>query len=176
VRFIDEQKDRTDGARRCGVESICRVLTAQDLAIAPATYHAARSRPPSPRTLRDEQLKPIVAAVHEDNYGVYGARKLQAALRLHNSVVIGRDQTARLMREVGLKGVRRGKPKATTVTDEAAQRPADLVDRQFTAEQPDALWVVEASSAEAKGSSAIRPQGAMTAPDPEQTHADKVCR
>jgi putative transposase len=144
VRFIDEHKDRTDGGRRWGVESICRVLTAQDLAVAPATYYAAKSRPPSRRAVRDEVLKPILAKVHEDNYGVYGARKMQAALRRQEEpVVIGRDQTARLMRELGLKGVRRGKPKRTTVADEAAARPADLVERQFCAERPDRLWVVD---------------------------------
>jgi putative transposase len=143
VGFIDDHKDRTDGGRRWGVESICRVLTAQDLPIARATYYAAKSRPPSPRTVRDEQLKPVLVKVHEDNYGVYGARKMQAALRREpQSVVIGRDQTARLMRELGLTGVRRGAPKRTTTPEEAAQRPADLVDRQFTAGRPDQLWVI----------------------------------
>lgn len=144
MRFIDEHKDRADGGRRWGVESICQVLTAQDLPIAPATYYAAKSRPPSPRAVRDEALKPIIAAVHAENYSVYGARKMQAALRRHEQpVIIGRDQTARLMRELGLKGVRRGKPKRTTVADETAPRPADLVERQFHAERPDRLWVVD---------------------------------
>jgi putative transposase len=144
VNFIDEHKDRTDGGRRWGVESICQVLSAQDLAIAPATYYAAKSRPPSPRAVRDAALMPILAAVHAENYGVYGARKMQAALRRHGQPVnIGRDQTARLMRELGLKGVRRGKIKRTTIADETAPRPTDLVDRQFHAERPDALWVVD---------------------------------
>jgi putative transposase len=143
VSFIDEHKDRTDGGRRWGVESICRVLTTQGLQIAPATYYAAKTRPPSPRAIRDQQLKTTIAEVHAENYGVYGARKLQAALRRDKDVVIGRDQTARLMRELGLTGVRRGKPKRTTVTDETAQNPADLVDRHFHAERPDQLWVVD---------------------------------
>jgi putative transposase len=144
VNFIDEHKDRTDGGRRWGVESICQVLTAQDLAIAPATYYAAKSRPPSPRAVRDAEVMPILAAVHAENYGVYGARKMQAALRRHEQPVsIGRDQTARLMRELRLKGVRRGKPKRTTIADETAPRPTDLVDRQFHADRPDALWVVD---------------------------------
>ena len=144
MRFIDDHKDRTDGGRRWGVESICRVLTAQDLPIAPATYYAAKTRPPSLRAVRDEQLKPVLVKVHAENYGVYGARKMQAALRrCEHPVAIGRDQTARLMRELGLKGVRRGKFKRTTVADEAAPRPSDLVDRQFHADRPDRLWVVD---------------------------------
>jgi putative transposase len=143
VSFIAENVNRTDGGRRWGVEPICRVLCEQGLAIAPATYYAATSRPPSPRAVRDEQLKPIIAAVHEDNYGVYGARKMQRALRREKQIVIGRDQAARLMRELGLKGVRRGKTKRTTTPDGTANRPQDLVDRHFHAEAPDQLWVVD---------------------------------
>jgi putative transposase len=143
VSFIDEHKDRADGGSRWGVESICRVLKQQGLPIAPATYYAAKSRPPSPRAVRDEALKAVIAAVHADNYGVYGARKMQAALHREQDTVIGRDQTARLMRELGLKGVRRGKPKRTTIADEAAARPADLVERHFAAQRPDRLWVVD---------------------------------
>jgi putative transposase len=143
VRFIDEHKDRADGGRRWGVESICRVLCEQDMAIAPATYYAAKARPPSRRSVRDMELKPVITAVHVENYGVYGARKMQAALRREKHIEIGRDQTARLMRELGLTGVRRGKVKRTTVADQTAARPADLVDRNFHAEQPDQLWIVD---------------------------------
>jgi putative transposase len=78
--------------------------------------------------------------VHADNYGVYGARKMQAALRREKQIDIGLDQTARLMRELGLTGVHRGKAKRTTVADETAPRPADLVERDFHAERPDQLW------------------------------------
>jgi putative transposase len=143
VSFIDENKNRAEGGRRWGVESICQVLTQQGLAIAPATYYAAKSRPPSPRATRDAELKTIITEVHADNYGVYGARKMQAALRREKSIDIGRDQTARLMRELGLKGVRRGKSKRTTTPDESAPRPADLVERDFHATRPDQLWVVD---------------------------------
>lgn len=143
MSFIDEHKDRTDGGRRWGVESICRVLTDQGSPIAPATYYAAKSRPPSSRSVRDSELKAVIAEVHADNYDVYGAVKMQRALRRENNVVIGRDQTARLMRELGLRGVRRGKPKRTTIANEAAQRPADLVERNFHAERPDQLWIVD---------------------------------
>jgi putative transposase len=143
VKFVDEHKDRTDGGLRWGVEPICKVLSEHGLAIAPATYYAARSRPPSPRAVRDAELKQVIARVHADNYGVYGARKMQIAVRREAGIVIGRDQTARLMRELCLRGVRRGKPRRTTVTDQAAARPADLVDRNFDADRPDQLWVVD---------------------------------
>ena len=115
MRFIDERKDhRVDCGLRWGVEPICEVLTAHGLAIAPATYYAAKTRPPSPRAVRDAELKPVIAAVHEANYGVYGVRKMHAALR-RAGVDIGRDQTGRLMRELGLAGARRGKTKRTTI-------------------------------------------------------------
>jgi putative transposase len=142
VRFVEEGKDRTDGGLRWGVEPICEVLTEHGLAIAPATYYAAKTRPASARAARDEQLKPRIVAVHRDNYGVYGVRKMHAALR-RDGVGIGRDQTARLMRELGLAGVRRGKAKRTTLPNLAAARPADLVERRFTAERPDQLWVCD---------------------------------
>ena len=143
MSFIDAHKDRTDAGRRWGVESICRVLTSQGSPIAPATYYAAKTRPPSPRAVRDAEIKAVIAEVHADNYGVYGARKMQAALRREKQVIIGRDQTARLMRDLGLTGVRRGKPKRTTTPDATAARPADLVDRQFHAQRPNELWVVD---------------------------------
>ena len=143
MRFIDEHKDRrTDGGLRWGVEPICEVLTEHNLAIAPATYYAVKSRPAAPRRRRDEQLKPLIAELHERNYGVYGVRKMHAALR-RDGVQIGRDQTARLMRELGLAGVRRGRVKRTTVRTQAGQRPADLVNREFRAARPDRLWVCD---------------------------------
>ena len=79
MSFVDENKNRAVGGRRWGVESICRVLCEQGIKIAPATYYAAKSRPPSARAVRDEQLKPVIAEVHEENYGVYGARKIGRA-------------------------------------------------------------------------------------------------
>jgi putative transposase len=143
VRFIEEHKDRrVDGGMRWGVEPICEVLTEHGLAIAPATYYAARSRAPSARAVRDEQLKLVISRVHTENYGVYGVRKMHAALSRHG-VEIGRDQTGRLMRELGLAGVRRGRFKRTTVADPAAARPGDLVNRAFRAERPDQLWVCD---------------------------------
>ena len=142
MRFIDEHKDRADGGLRWGVEPICQVLREHGLAVAPATYYAAKTRPPSPRTVRDRQLMPVLAELHEANYGVYGVRKMHAALR-RDGVEVGRDQTARLMRQLGLAGVRRGRPKRTTLREEAVPRPADLVNREFRAERPDQLWVCD---------------------------------
>ena len=132
MRFIDEHTDcRVDGGLRWGVEPICEVLTEHGLAIAPATYYAAKTRPPSARARRDAELTPVIERVHRDNYGVYGARKMHAALR-RDGVDIGRDQTARLMRELGLAGVRRGRIKRTTLGNDSAARPADLVKRKLT--------------------------------------------
>jgi putative transposase len=143
VRFVDEHKDcRVDGGLRWGVEPICEVLTEHGLAIAPATYYAAKTRPASARAVRDAVLKPHIERVHADNYGVYGVRKMHAAL-CRDGIEIGRDQTARLMRELGLAGVRRGKVKRTTLRADTGSRPADLVNRQFHARRPDQLWVCD---------------------------------
>ena len=143
MTFIDEHQDRrVDGGLRWGVEPICEVLTEHHLAIAPAPYYAAKTRPPAARALRDAERAPLIARVHKENYGVYGARKMHAALR-RDGVEIGRDQTARLMRELGLAGVRRGKIKRTTIREDAAARPADLVNRGFRAPRPDRLWVAD---------------------------------
>lgn len=142
MSFVDQHKDRRDGGLRWGVEPICVVLSEHGLPIAPATYYAARSRPPSPRTTRDERLKPRIAELHAAHYGVSGVRKMHAVLH-RNGVTLGRDQTGRLMRELGLTGVRRGKPKRTTRPDETQARPADLVQRRFRAQRPDQLWVCD---------------------------------
>jgi len=142
VSFVDEHKDRTEGGLRWGVESICRVLCEHGWQIAPATYYAAKTRPPSARAVRDAALTPVIADVHKANYGVYGVRKMHAELH-RQGVQVGRDQVGRLMREAGLAGVRRGKFKRTTVSDPAAARPADRVQRNFTAPGPDRLWVCD---------------------------------
>jgi putative transposase len=131
TRFISE------GRERWGVEPICRVLE-----VAPSSYYAATTSPPSERERRDEELKPQVGRVHEENYGVYGVRKLWRQLR-REGYPVGRDQVRRLMLELGLKGVMRGKRKRTTIPDESAPRPRDLVDRKFVALRPNQLWVVD---------------------------------
>ena len=80
MRFIDEHKDCDYGGLRWGVESICVVLTEHGCAIAPSTYYEAKRRRPSRRQVRDEQLKPLITKTYEDNYSVYGPRKVWLAL------------------------------------------------------------------------------------------------
>jgi putative transposase len=131
--YIDEYK------QLFGVEPICRTLQ-----VAPSTYYAARARPPAPRTVRDEALKPLIAKVHAENYGVYGARKVWKAL-LRQGVDVGRDRVARLMLVLGICGVVRGKARRTTTPDPAAARAPDLVNRDFTASRPNEKWVADFS-------------------------------
>jgi putative transposase len=136
VSFIREHK------HRFGVEPICRVLSEHGWPIAPSTYYDAVRRAPSARARRDALLKTAITRVHEDNYGVYGARKVWLALNREGTPV-ARCTVARLMRDLGLRGVRRGKKVRTTVPDPAAGRPADLVRRQFSPAAPDRLWVAD---------------------------------
>jgi len=131
TRFIDTHRDRF------GVEPICRVLQA-----APSTYYAARVRPPSVRQVRDEALKVKIRHVHAEHFGVYGVRKLWRQLR-REGIPVARCTVERLMHELGLKGAVRGKTKRTTVSDDTAERPADLVDRNFRASAPNRLWVAD---------------------------------
>jgi putative transposase len=142
VKFISEHKDRTDGGLRWGVEPICAVLREQGCQIAPSTYYDAAGRAPSARARRDEQMKAGIARVHAENYGVYGARKVWLALNREGTPV-ARCTVARLMRELGLRGARRGKKVRTTIADPAAARPGDLVQRQFSPPAPDRLWVAD---------------------------------
>ncbi|WP_214371447.1 IS3 family transposase, partial [Pseudonocardia sp. H11422] len=136
VAFITEHKDRF------GVEPICAVLTDFGAQIAPSTYYAARSRPPSRRAVRDEQLKREIMRVFEENYSVYGARKVWWALN-REGIRVGRGRVERLMRALGLVGAVRGKTVRTTVSDPDGERAADLVKRQFTAGAPNRLWVAD---------------------------------
>jgi len=127
--FIDDNRDEF------GVEPICATLQ-----VAPSTYYAFKSRVPSARQLRDAVMMPVLLALWTTNFKVYGVRKLwKAALRAGH--VIGRDQTARLMRELGIRGVSRSRRVRTTLPDDRAARPADLVKRDFTADRPNRLWV-----------------------------------
>lgn len=123
--------------QRFGVEPICTVLQ-----VAPSTYYAAKKRPPSARALRDAVMLPVLLALWKANYSVYGAHKLWKAARRAGHD-IGRDQVARLMRELGIRGARRGRKVFTTRRDDSAARPLDLVNRQFHAARPNALWVTD---------------------------------
>lgn len=107
--------------------------------MAPSSYYAAKTRVPSARARRDEELIPQLVELWEANYRVYGVRKLWKAAR-RAGIVIGRDQTSRLMRAAGIEGARRSKRVKTTRSDPASARHPDLVQREFTATAPNRLW------------------------------------
>jgi putative transposase len=131
IAFIDRHK------AAWGVGPICHYLP-----IAPATYYSARSRPPSARAVEDGRLKEQILTVYKENYEVYGARKIWKALR-RQGVDVGRDRVARLMKDLGIEGAVRGKKPRTTTPAPLADRPADLVKRQFKASAPNRLWVAD---------------------------------
>ncbi len=137
MAFIDQNKDDVADGRRLGVEPICEVLQ-----VALSSYYAARGRPPSQRARRDAELTPRLTEIWKDNYQVYGSRKLWKTAR-RAGIEIGRDQTARLMRAAGIQGVLRSKRVRTTRRDASAGRHPDLVGRQFTASNPNELWVTD---------------------------------
>ncbi len=132
INYIDAFKERF------GVEPICCQLP-----IAPSTYYAAKTRPLSARARRDEGLKPEITRVHHESYdGTYGARKVWKQLG-REGIPVARCTVERLMRALGLCGVRRGAFKVTTTLDTNAPRPADLVERDFRASRPNQLWVAD---------------------------------
>ena len=125
-----------------GVEPICTVLRDAGVPVAPSTYYAAKKRQPCAREQRDAVMIPALVKIWQDNYRVYGARKLwKAAVRAGHD--IGRDQTARLMGIAGIEGARRGKRVRTTRPALSGARHPDLVGRDFTAAAPNQLWVVD---------------------------------
>jgi putative transposase len=129
--YIDANRDRF------GVEPICQLLP-----IAPSTYYQHRKRRPSARAARDAKLKTEIARVHGEHFGVYGARKVWRQLH-REGIAVARCTVERLMGELHLEGVRRGKPRRTTTPDTTAPRPADLVNRDFSAQRPNQLWVAD---------------------------------
>ena len=132
--FIDEHRSEY------GVEPICRVLP-----IAPSTYHERVAQHPDPsrllpRAQRDEAMKPEVRRVFNANFKVYGVRKVWRQMQ-REGFDIARCTVERLMRDLGLQGVIRGKPIKTTISDKAAPCPLDQMNRQFHAPAPNMLWV-----------------------------------
>ncbi|MFL9861580.1 IS3 family transposase [Paraburkholderia madseniana] len=132
--FIDQHRDAF------GVEPICKVLR-----IAPSGYrrHAAQLRDPSrrcARAIRDERLRPEIQRVWQANMQVYGADKVWKQMN-RERIAVARCTVERLMKQLGLRGVTRGKRVRTTIADEAAARPLDRVNRQFRADRPNQLWV-----------------------------------
>ena len=130
--FIDAHK------ARWGVEPICRVLQ-----VAPSTYYAAKGRAPSRRAVEDAVLKAHIRRVYKEQFEVYGAKKLWRQLG-REGIAVGRDRVARLMGEVGIAGATRARTARTTVPAKAERPlPTDLVRRDFTAAEPNRLWVTD---------------------------------
>ncbi len=136
VSFIDDHRGLY------GVEPICKMLP-----IAPSTYYEMKARQADParlpaRTQRDLMLYPEIQRVWDENFQVYGVRKIWRQLnREHYDVA--RCTVRRLMGQMGLQGAVRGKKFKTTIGDDAAARPADLVNREFSASRPNELWVAD---------------------------------
>jgi putative transposase len=118
------------------------VLCEHGLKIARSTYYDAGDMPASKRAQRDERLKVDVVRVHAENYGVYGSRKVWLQLN-REGIEVARCTVERLMKALGLQGIRRGKKWKTSIADLTADRPADLVKRRFNPARPNALWVAD---------------------------------
>ena len=136
VTFIDAHRGTY------GVEPICEVLP-----IAPATYFRQKTEQAHParrsaRAQRDAWLTAQIQRVWDANFGVYGARKVWRQLT-RDGIAVARCTVERLMRQMGLQGVVRGRTFKTTIPDDAAARPADLVNREFVATRPNELWVAD---------------------------------
>jgi len=128
--FIDEHRERF------GVEPICRTL-----GVSASAYYQRRKGRRSERRLEDERLIEVIRVTHKKNFEAYGYRRTWKAL-LRAGEQVPRCQVQRLMRQHGIQGAkRRGKPWRTTKPDPSAQRPRDLVKRNFTAREPNRLWV-----------------------------------
>jgi transposase InsO family protein len=132
TRYVEERREAF------GVEPICGAI-----GVPVSTYYARRSRKPSARALAERELVREIYAAREGYRSVYGVRKTWRELR-RRGVGVGRDQVARLMRQEGLEGVRRGKKRWTTIVDEAAlERARDLLQRDFAATRPNEKWVAD---------------------------------
>ena len=125
-----------------GVESICKLLP-----IAPSTYYRCKQHEYDPelrcqRQQRDDALVIEIKRIYADSHRCYGARKIWHQLH-QEGITVARCTVERLMRNLGLQGIRRGKPVFTTVADDNAAKPTDLVNRQFNADRPNQLWVAD---------------------------------
>jgi transposase InsO family protein len=132
--FVWQQK-----AAGFAVELICRTL-----GVSRSAHYQRATGQRSPRAVRDGQLVATIRRLHEANFEAYGYRKLHLALRRAGVEDVGRDRVKRLMREHGIQGAkRRGKAWKTTTPDVHAARRPDLVDRDFTADAPNRLYVAD---------------------------------
>lgn len=143
VAFIDEQR-----AKGRAVEPVCQVLREQGVQVAARTYRAWRTAPPSNRDLEDAVIIDAILAARIDENGkptpesMYGRRKMTALLR-RQGVPVSKRRVDRLMRQLGINGLVRGKGVRTTVPDRNAARAPDLLDRDFTAPAPNRRWVAD---------------------------------
>ncbi len=138
IAFIDQYRD-------CfSVEFICRVMNEHTVGgfITPRGYRAAKSRKVCARRLRDAVLVEEIVKIFDDNFRVYGIRKIWRAMR-RAGWDIGREQTGRLMRLAGICGARRGRRPVTTRPSKVPDTRPDLVNRQFSADRPNRLWVAD---------------------------------
>ena len=138
IRFIDEYRNRFS------VEFICKTLKKNRAGgfITSRGYRQSKARGVSARRLRDAVLVERISAIHRDNYGIYGVRKMWHALH-RDGIDIGREQTARLMRLAGVSGKGKGRSPMTTRTPQRPDLRPDLVEREFKAEGPNKLWVAD---------------------------------
>ena len=119
-----------------GLEPICRMLQ-----IATSTVRSCLARPISAREIADEVLKPKIRGLFDDNYQVYGRRKIKAGLRREYGLTVDKDRIARIMAELGIRGASRSRSMITTRADTTSPRAPDLVKRRFEADRPNELWV-----------------------------------
>jgi transposase InsO family protein len=130
-------RDRRTAGLRWGFEPICRVL-----GVSPSTVRSHLGRPPCARRVEDEALKIEIRRIFDENYQVYGVRKIRAALA-REEIRVAKNRVARLMRELGIRGVVRGRKVRTTIPDAGHVRAEDLVNRVFSAPAPNRLWVMD---------------------------------
>ena len=136
MAFIDAHREEL------GIEPICR-----ELAVAPSSYHEHAARLADPgrrpaRARRDDEMREAIKRVHENSFGLYGARKVWHQMR-REGITVAKCTVERLMRAMGLAGVRRGKTTVTTISNPKAPCPLDKVNREFRVSRPNALWVVD---------------------------------
>jgi hypothetical protein len=130
--YVDEYRERF------GVEPICRVLD-----VSASAYYERRKGERAARAIEDERLLSVIEHTHARNHYAYGYRRMWKAM-LRAGETVGRDRVKRIMREAGIQGAkRRGRPWRTTRPDPRAMRSPDLVERDFTADRPDRLWVAD---------------------------------
>ena len=125
-----------------GVEPIVTELKEAGLPIASSTYYAYKSRLPSARSISDAAIRPVIHKVHAENFGVYGAAKVWAQMRREGHRT-ARCTVERLMRTDGLRVVRRSATVRTTISGSEPDQHRDHVERNFTADAPNKLWVAD---------------------------------